>query len=424
MMDKLKEWWATLCFCPPYLASLAEVGLQLNMEKTAVRSFAQGFRYLGYLFMNSLVLDVGGEQLPTTVVTPEPKTPQPNLKKAVIRIGEMDVNGTVVFVTGGPTTVTTLNEQLRVTRVGQQEQELLLTLPWHQVQALVLLGNQHISTPALRAALYYEVPVHFANSGGHYQGCTGAWMNTENQLWLAQISWFSHPENSLQAAQSLVVARLRHQREVLRQRNVKHRFDEVLTQLERLANRSRRALDLASLRGLEGQGAQCYFETLQKLLPTWVGFSGRERRPPPDPFNALLSLGYTVLAAHVDTVIRACGLLPWVGMYHQPHGRHAVLVSDLMEPFRHLVEREALKVLTHKKLSAEDFLITDTQGCRLRDEARRQYLRILSERFETPFRGQHLESAEKLHRHLYWQVQILRMWLQGQVELFSAWRMH
>jgi CRISPR-associated endonuclease Cas1 len=78
---------------------------------------------------------------------------------------------------------------------------------------------------------------------------------------------------------------------------------------------------------------------------------------PHDPFNSLLSLGYTVLYAHVETVLRVSGLLPWIGFYHQAHGCHAALASDLMEPFRHLVERTALAAVTRGSIVPEDFYL-------------------------------------------------------------------
>ena len=122
-------------------------------------------------------------------------------------------------------------------------------------------------------------------------------------------------------------------------RNLRHRFDDELQQLGKLVEKTKVVIDMGSLLGLEGNGAKVYFQALQQLLPDWVGFDGRNRRPPTDPFNSLLSLGYTVLFYHVETVIRMNGLLPWFGLYHQPHGNHAILASDLMEPFRHLVEQ-------------------------------------------------------------------------------------
>jgi hypothetical protein len=81
----------------------------------------------------------------------------------------------------------------------------------------------------------------------------------------------------------------------------------------------------------------------------------------------------------------------------------------------------ALNAIGKKKLQAEDFFIADGQGCRLNNEARRRYLALLSERFETPFRRQQSDGSEKLFDHLNWQVQILRSWMQGRQDSFTAW---
>lgn len=115
------------------------------------------------------------------------------------------------------------------------------------------------------------------------------------------------------------------------------------------------------------------------------------------------------------------GLLPWVGLYHKPHGNHAVLASDLMEPFRHLVERVALNAILKKKLAATDFFTVDGQGCRLKNEARRRYLALLSKQFETPFQAKQAREPEKLYGHLQWQVQVLRGWMQGKQDSLTIW---
>ena len=403
------------------ISSLADEGLQINTAKTGVRSFAQGFRFLGYLFMNSLALDVGGEK--TLSVAPEPKSKK-IATQSVMSVGELDKMGTMVFVTGVANVVSTADDRLKITASVESQDVSEFTIPWHSVQAVLLLGWQHITTPALRAAMQHDVPVHFADQGGRYQGSTWSAVAgaEDSRLWLAQVAWFGQEKNQLQAAQLLVAARLRHQREVLRLRNLRHRFDEELKQLAHLIEHSKVVINLGELLGIEGNGAKVYFQALQQLLPEWAGFEGRKRRPPPDPFNALLSLGYTVLFAHVETVIRINGLLPWFGLYHKPHGNHAVLASDLMEPFRHLVERVALNALNKKNLRAEDFFIVSGQGCRLNNEARRQYLALLSEQFETQFQAKLLDKPEKLYGHLQWQVESLRAWMLGKQNSLTVWQ--
>jgi len=120
------------------------------------------------------------------------------------------------------------------------------------------------------------------------------------------------------------------------------------------------------------------------LLPPEWGFTGRNRQPPRDPANALLSFGYTLLNGYVETLLHADGLLPWLGFYHQAHGRHATLASDLMEPFRHLVERTVLSAVQRHELKAQDFFIAANGACMMQKEARRVFFAQLLDRFNTP----------------------------------------
>ncbi|MEM7019150.1 MAG: CRISPR-associated endonuclease Cas1 [Pseudomonadota bacterium] len=403
-------------------AALAEVGLKINLDKTGVRSFSQGFRFLGYLFVNSVALDAGGEKAPTaTIVTQAAKDDDAANEDDPIKLGELEERGTLVFVTGAPAIVATESGRLQVVRTATNETTKMPTpefsLPWRLTQAVVLIGGQHhITTPALRTAMSHNVPVHFADAGGNYQG--SAWSAPSstgaNHLWPVQIAWFGIEDNALLAARSLIHARLKHQREVLRQRNTAKRFDAEIRTLDEFAARAASAASLESLRGFEGQGAKVYWQTLQTLVPDEFRFRGRLRQPPPDPFNALLSLGYSILFSHLETVIRVNGLMPGVGIYHQPHGAHPVLVSDLMEPFRHIIERVALNALTRKQLKAADFKRSGGPGCRLTDAALKKYLAMLHERFETPFHGIRQDEPQPLHPHLQWQVQQVIAWLRGQ----------
>jgi CRISPR-associated endonuclease Cas1 len=345
-------------------------------------------------------------------------------------LGEMGEAGITLLVSGALQSLGTSAGRLTWRPLGavenaEEEKAEEFSIAWENLQAVLLVGGHRLTTPALRAALWHGVPVHFASGGGHYQGVAwnGAAAAEDARLWMAQQAWLAQPDKALAAARSIVETRLRHQREVLRLRNPEGGFDAALAALERLAAQCRGADSLERLNGLEGQGGKEYFQALQALVAPEFGFDGRNRRPPQDPFNALLSLGYTILYAHVDTLIRVCRLSPWIGFYHQPHGNHAVLASDLMEPFRHLVERVALNALSQKALRPEDFFMHETQGCRLQDAARRKYLALLSLQFEAPFMALRDAEPRKLHEHLRAQVLALRLWITGKAESFDAWRM-
>ncbi|MDP2834113.1 MAG: CRISPR-associated endonuclease Cas1 [Pseudomonadota bacterium] len=123
-------------------------------------------------------------------------------------------------------------------------------------------------------------------------------------------------------------------------------------------------IEIARLRGLEGAAARAYFQGLTALFPPALDFTGRNRRPPRDPVNACLSLGYTLL--HFDAV-RAChmaGLDPLLGFYHRPSFGRESLASDLIEPLRPHLDRQVWRLFRDRTLR-EDHFSRDGQACLL-----------------------------------------------------------
>jgi CRISPR-associated protein Cas1 len=129
---------------------------------------------------------------------------------------------------------------------------------------------------------------------------------------------------------------------------------------------------IASLRGLEGAGAAAYFEGFADLLPARLKFSGRNRRPPRDPVNALLSLGYTLLHAEAVLALYGAGLDPFIGFYHALDFGRESLACDLVEPLRVEVDQHALMLFRSEKLRPEDFSTTES-GCLLGKAGRARF---------------------------------------------------
>lgn len=143
-----------------------------------------------------------------------------------------------------------------------------------------------------------------------------------------------------------------------------------------------RAADLAALRGLEGAAAAHYFGGWGKILPDSWGFSGRNRRPPRDAVNVVLSLGYTMLHFELVRQIYLAGLDPFVGFYHGvAHGRES-LASDLLEPMRPIYDEWALALLADGVLRPEDFSMRG-EGCQMGKAGRLRFYGA----FETAAKG-------------------------------------
>lgn len=147
---------------------------------------------------------------------------------------------------------------------------------------------------------------------------------------------------------------------------------QALRQLHESQARLPEARNLDSLRGLEGAAAASYFAGLRAVVPERLGFDERNRRPPRDPFNALLSLTYTLVMAETAMALHTAGYDPCIGYYHQISHARESLACDLMEPLRPLGDRLCLRLVAQQTLTAEHFSTTDA-GCMLGKAGRARY---------------------------------------------------
>ena len=162
-------------------------------------------------------------------------------------------------------------------------------------------------------------------------------------------------------AKQLVAQKIQGHRQVLQEMERCHpqhksQFNLAIKRLDGILIKPlKQASNIDTVRGLEGAAAACYFETLAYGLPASLNFDGRNRRPPKDPFNALLSLGYALLHSEAVLAIHAAGLDPYVGFYHVvEHGRES-LACDLVEPLRHEIDRLCWRLVAEKTLTVKDF---------------------------------------------------------------------
>lgn len=291
--------------------------------------------------------------------------------------------------------------------------------PWNQLEAVLVFSHARLTSGAVAAALDNGVAIHFLGGKDGYRGRLIPEQAAIDDLdaAIAQQRCFADPPLRLHLTRQLVLARLHNQRETLRQRLRRHNAQHpAIARIGQLMAELESASDAAALNGYEGSAARLYFDALATTLPAWAEFTGRNRRPPRDPFNALLSLGFTILYSRTIGLLHATGFHPRIGFYHQPHGRHAVLASDLMEPFRHLVERTASSVLTRRELTADDFHLHPQQGCRLQPAALRRYLARLAEAMVRPLTALDDSSAD-FHDHMQRQLRSLNHLRRGEGDL-------
>jgi CRISPR-associated protein Cas1 len=175
-----------------------------------------------------------------------------------------------------------------------------------------------------------------------------------------------------------------------------------ISQLAELCRQVDSPQDLSSLLGLEGSAARVYFQAFAKMLRHGFRFSGRHRHPSPDPVNALLSLGYTMVYNEISSLLDGLGFDPYLGFYHQPDYGHATLASDLMEELRApLTDRFTLSIINNRVFDEQDFFLHPASGgIFLKDEPRKRYFTEY-ERFVTRPMGLSGDGESASYRQLF-----------------------
>lgn len=204
---------------------------------------------------------------------------------------------------------------------------------------------------------------------------------------------------ALATAARLVAHKLRRQQRLLvqirrRRADQSRALTKSVATLRALLPAVPRATDLATLRGIEGAGAAAHFQALASVMPPQLGFAARRRRPPPDPVNAALSLGYTLLHFEAVRAAYAAGLDPYIGFLHGLSFGHESLASDLIEPLRPALDGWLWRLFAERNLRADHFH-TEGGRCHL-GKAGRQAFFVAYEPFARPQR----RALRRLCRYL------------------------
>lgn len=248
-----------------------------------------------------------------------------------------------------------------------------------------IFGRAQISTQAVRAAADAEIPICWFSFGGYFMAMAkGGW---HKNVVLRRAQWRAVEDRGvcLRVARELVAGKIKNQRTLLR-RNGVDVDTEALRELKRLASSAMDCDSLASLLGVEGAAAALYFKWFRSMVRTeqaqgW-GFdvTGRNRRPPLDPLNALLSYVYGLLTKELTVVADAVGFDPYVGLYHQPKYGKPALALDLMEEFRPLVGDSVVLSVVNRGEVRPGHFVTRATGCALTSDGRRAVLRAYERR--------------------------------------------
>ncbi|MEK6591117.1 MAG: CRISPR-associated endonuclease Cas1 [Nitrospinota bacterium] len=268
----------------------------------------------------------------------------------------------------------------------EKDDKTIAEIPLAQLDRMVIIGNIQITTPALALLLDNEIPVSFITTYGNYRGKLKPPTHKNIMLRLKQYECYNNKTFRLNHSKEIIRAKLKNGKTFLQKHwrnNPEIEINQEIKGIEAALRRLDNVESIKEIMGLEGMAAKGYFSAFGKLVKKEFKFEKRTRRPPKDPVNALLSLGYTLLYNELLSAVEAIGFDPYLGFFHEiEYGRPSMAV-DMMEEFRFLIEGLALTLINKEILSLENFIEQDNGGFYLNEKGREEFYHHYEKRITT-----------------------------------------
>ncbi|MCP9456316.1 MAG: CRISPR-associated endonuclease Cas1 [Nitrospira sp.] len=303
-------------------------------------------------------------------------------------------------------------------RVTDKNGSIVKTIPLANLESLSLLGSVQITTQAIHALADMNTPIAFLSPAGRLVAVIDPLDSVSAEVRRSQIRKLDRADACLELARALASAKIMNQRTLLL-RNHPSLPPAVAANLAKEAQSAAQADSLEAVRGHEGQAAALYFNHFAGMLkdPWSAQFAahGRQRRPPPDPVNACLSLAYSMLTHACVAALRLARLEPSIGGFHVSKPGRPALALDLMEPFRPLIaDSVAITCFNRGELTEGHFLRT-AAGCSFTEAGRRSFFNAFGRRMETEITHPVFEYRLSYRRMIVLHARMIAAWLTGDI---------
>ena len=326
---------------------------------------------------------------------------------------------------------------LYITRPGcylHKERETLVILqgdiklgqfPMLALQNVFCFGQVSVSPALMASCIEAGVGLSFFTEFGKFQAQMVGAPKGNVLLRRTQYRWADDEEKSVSVARLMIAAKVSNCRAVLMREQRNHgtndAFGHAAKKMSLLLADIRYARNVPRLMGLEGETASVYFGVFNALLRAQgFSFTGRVRRPPADPVNALLSFAYVLLASECASALAGVGLDPYVGFLHQDRPGRKSLALDLMEELRApLADRFVLTLINRGQMKPEDFVTEASGAVRLKEDARKNLLTAYQERKKESLRHPYLQEDIQLGLLPHAQALLLARHLRGDMKSYT-----
>jgi CRISPR-associated protein Cas1 len=389
---------------------------------------------------------------PAWETLPEPRFPRPLVEGDVRRLIAPDIDTKALYVNTPGVSITKKGETVVVKEQGSPTLEVRIK----DIHHLAIFGAAQLSTALVQTLCEHDVPISFFSMGGWFYGLARGHGLTNVFTRIRQFARAAEPEQSLPIARLFVYGKIRNQRTILMRNHVEPP-PLALRALKHAASAALTANSHATLLGIEGAAALCYFRHFGGMIktaeeqddipgledtpsptigagsssPTALAVGGppaqtlfnfdfktRNRRPPRDPVNALLSLAYSLLARDCTIAAHAVGFDPYVGFFHQPRFGRPALALDLMEEFRPLVaDSVVLTAINNRMIGPGDF-VQAGDAVNLNTAGRKRFLFVYEKRMGDTVTHPIFDYKVSYRRAIELQFRLLARTLTGEIDRY------
>jgi CRISPR-associated protein Cas1 len=306
-------------------------------------------------------------------------------------------------------------------RITDKDGAVVREFPLANLESLAVLGGVQVSTQALAVFADQEVPVAFLSAAGRLTAMMDPMGPTSAAVRAAQVRVLDRPDKALELARAITVAKIANQRTLL-MRNHTDLPSRAAADLQSSVEAATKTTTMDELRGHEGNAAAIYFANFAGMFKQGVqeigarfNANGRQRRPPPDPINSIISFGYSMLTNECVAALRLASLEPTIGSLHATRPGRPALALDLMEPFRPLIaDSVAVSAINRGELTEGHFLNT-ASGCAMTDAGRKAFFSAYGRRMDTEVTHPVFEYRLSYRRMIMLHARLIAAWLLGEV---------
>lgn len=309
--------------------------------------------------------------------------------------------------------------------VVTKESETLADVPLTDIDQVVVANGVNASVSLLNSLLYKGVPAYFITGAGRVMGWLNPCWNRNILLRQDQFRLAQDQEWKLAIAKGFVMGKVANMRTILKRysRSISDQvLEESIGQITAIVPKIADADNLDTLRGYEGNASRSYFSSFGKLFKEKAefNFEHRNRRPPKDPVNALLSFGYAMLTKDVTSGLMQAGLDPYLGIYHVAHYGRPALALDLMEEFRCIiVDSVVLRTINSGMIGSKEFE-DYFSGIQLTEAGRKKFFSAYQQRMSQEITHPIFEYNLPYRRIIELQARFLAKVMRGELKEYKA----